>query len=85
MVDEELKANKQLTDYTVHDLNKDPAFPYPDNTFDVVTNCVRCGDGRTRGVAVMPGRRQQPATRSVSTAPPAHTHPPPLPSAAWTT
>jgi SAM-dependent methyltransferase len=42
MVAEELKANPVLTDWTVHDLNKDPKLPYPDNTFDVVTNCVRC-------------------------------------------
>lgn len=40
MVAEELKANKQLTDWVVHDLNKDPSLPYPENTFDVVTNCV---------------------------------------------
>ncbi|GBF98355.1 ubiquinone menaquinone biosynthesis methyltransferase [Raphidocelis subcapitata] len=40
MVEEELKANKQLSDWVVHDLNKDPALPFPDNTFDVITNCV---------------------------------------------
>jgi hypothetical protein len=40
MVAEELKANKQLTDWVTHDLNKDPIMPFPDATFDVVTNCV---------------------------------------------
>jgi len=37
---EELKQNKQLTEWTVRDLNIEPSLPYPDNTFDVVTNCV---------------------------------------------
>ncbi|KAJ9507188.1 hypothetical protein QJQ45_004811 [Haematococcus lacustris] len=37
---DELKRNPQLTDWLVADLNKDPKLPYPDNTFDVVTNVV---------------------------------------------
>lgn len=35
----ELSENKQLTSFDVKDLNKDPTFPYEDNTFDKVT-CV---------------------------------------------
>ncbi len=37
---EELEKNSILTDYVVADLNTKPAFDFPDNTFDVVTNCV---------------------------------------------
>lgn len=40
MNEEELKRNSILTDYTVRDLNEEPKLPYPDNTFDVVTNAV---------------------------------------------
>jgi len=35
----ELKENKQLSEYTVRNLNKEPVLPYPDASFDVVT-CV---------------------------------------------
>eukprot|EP00953_Heterococcus_sp_UTEX-ZZ885_P008009 4807-Heterococcus_DN1.PRE.2 len=35
----ELSQNKQLDSYDVRDLNVNPAFPYPDSSFDVVT-CV---------------------------------------------
>lgn len=35
----ELSQNKQLTSFDVKDLNKDPTFPYDDESFDVVT-CV---------------------------------------------
>lgn len=35
----ELKQNKQLTQYVVRDLNKEPTFPFDDNSFDFVT-CV---------------------------------------------
>ena len=35
----ELKQNTQLSEYVVQDLNINPVFPYPDNTFDYVT-CV---------------------------------------------
>eukprot|EP00798_Chlamydomonas_sp_ICE-L_P010440 gene10440-8392_t len=36
----ELAKNPQLTEYSVKDLNADPVFPYEDNSFDVITNCV---------------------------------------------
>ncbi len=32
----ELKANSQLSDYRLHDLNQNPALPYEDESFDVV-------------------------------------------------
>lgn len=37
---EELQKNPILTDYVVQDLNASPVLEFPDNTFDVVTNCV---------------------------------------------
>jgi ubiquinone/menaquinone biosynthesis C-methylase UbiE len=37
---DELARNEQLTDYVVHDLNADPTLPFPDNSYDVITNCV---------------------------------------------
>ncbi len=39
----ELAANPRLTEWTVHDLNADPALPYPDGSFDacVVTVSVQ--------------------------------------------
>lgn len=40
MNEEELKANKEVTEYVVHDLNLEPALPFPDDTFDVITNAV---------------------------------------------
>ncbi len=40
MNEEELEANPTLTDWVVHDLNKDPVLPFADDTFDVVTNVV---------------------------------------------
>jgi hypothetical protein len=40
MNEDELKKNPILDDYVVRDLNEDPSLPYPDNTFDVVTNAV---------------------------------------------
>eukprot|EP01031_Cornospumella_fuschlensis_P027792 gene27792-33567_t len=39
MVQAELSANKQLTEYAVKDLNVDATFPYPADSFDFVT-CV---------------------------------------------
>lgn len=33
---QELKANRQLTDYRVHDLNKDPGLPFDSDAFDLV-------------------------------------------------
>jgi ubiquinone/menaquinone biosynthesis C-methylase UbiE len=35
----ELSKNEQLSEYVVQNLNKDPKFPFPDNSFDTVT-CV---------------------------------------------
>lgn len=40
MVERELAANKQATEYVAKDLNKDPRLPYGDNEFDFVTNVV---------------------------------------------
>ena len=40
MNEEELRANDQLTEYTVKDLNVDPKLPYEDNSFDAVLNAV---------------------------------------------
>lgn len=37
---DELARNKQLTEFSVKDLNVDPTLPYEDNSFDVITNCV---------------------------------------------
>jgi SAM-dependent methyltransferase len=37
---EELARNVQLTDFVVHDLNRDPELPYPTASFDVVLNAV---------------------------------------------
>jgi SAM-dependent methyltransferase len=36
----ELSRNKDLTEYTIHDLNKNPSLPFPDNMFDAVINTV---------------------------------------------
>lgn len=36
----ELSQNKALTETVLHDLNKTPALPFPDDTFDVVLNTV---------------------------------------------
>ncbi len=47
----ELKKNPQLTEYVLHDLNKDPRLPFPDNRFDVVINTVSV-DYMTRPVEV---------------------------------
>jgi len=40
MVEKELAANKQATEYVAKDLNKDPRLPFGDNEFDFVTNVV---------------------------------------------
>lgn len=40
MNEAELKRNRQATDYTLKDLNKDPTLPFEDGTFDFVTNVV---------------------------------------------
>jgi len=36
----ELRKNKVLSETVIHDLNKDPYLPFPDNRFDVVVNTV---------------------------------------------
>lgn len=40
MNEEELKANKEASEYVVHDLNLEPDLPFPDNSFDIITNAV---------------------------------------------
>ena len=47
----ELKKNKKLTRYVLHDLNQDPHLPFPNCTFDVVINTVSV-DYMTRPIAV---------------------------------
>ena len=37
---QELAANSRLSDWTVHDLNREPELPYPDTSFDAVLNAV---------------------------------------------
>jgi SAM-dependent methyltransferase len=37
---EELAANRRLDDWVVHDLNREPALPYSDASFDAVLNAV---------------------------------------------
>lgn len=36
----ELKKNKNLKDYFIHDINKDPVLPFDDNYFDAVINSL---------------------------------------------
>lgn len=36
----ELKTNQALTEYVLHDLNKNPVLPFEDDSFDVVLNTV---------------------------------------------
>merc|ERR1712060_838579 len=40
MVEKELAANKQATEYAARNLNSDPRLPYGDGQFDFVTNVV---------------------------------------------
>ena len=47
----ELKANRALTDYVLHDLNRSPALPFDDAGFDAVINTVSV-DYLTRPVEV---------------------------------
>lgn len=47
----ELKQNADLTEYALHDLNRDPRLPFPDNRFDAVINSVSV-DYMTQPVAV---------------------------------
>jgi len=36
----ELKQNQSLSEYVIHNLNKDATLPFPDNYFDIVLNTV---------------------------------------------
>jgi SAM-dependent methyltransferase len=47
----ELAKNKQLSDYVTQDLNINPIFPFPDDSFDFVT-CVVSVDYLTRPLEV---------------------------------
>jgi SAM-dependent methyltransferase len=47
----ELAENKSLSEVVIHDLNRDPHLPFPDNTFDAVINTVSV-DYMTRPVEV---------------------------------
>lgn len=51
MNEAELKANKQLSQYVVQDLNVNPVFPFPENSFDYVT-CVVSVDYLNRPLEV---------------------------------
>lgn len=51
MNEEELKANKQLTNYNIQDLNENPLLPYDDDSFDFVT-CVVSVDYLTKPLQV---------------------------------
>jgi len=48
---DELSVNKQLDDFVVQDLNENPIFPFPQETFDIVT-CVVSVDYLTRPLEV---------------------------------
>lgn len=47
----ELSQNKQINEFVVRDLNKDPNFPFEANTFDFVT-CVVSVDYLTKPLEV---------------------------------
>ncbi len=47
----ELRGNKALSEYVLHDLNRDPRLPFPADTFDSVINTVSV-DYMTRPVEV---------------------------------
>ena len=47
----ELSQNKQINEFVVRDLNKDPSFPFESNTFDFVT-CVVSVDYLTKPLEV---------------------------------
>lgn len=52
MNEEELRSNPRLDDYVIHDLNENPALPYPGSAFDAATICVSV-DYLTRPVEVL--------------------------------
>ncbi len=47
----ELKQNSDLTECVLHDINRDPRLPFPDNRFDAVINTVSV-DYMTQPIAV---------------------------------
>ena len=47
----ELSENSRLSEYVLHDLNRDPVLPFPDSCFDVVLNTVSV-DYMTRPIEV---------------------------------
>jgi SAM-dependent methyltransferase len=49
--EKELKCNRTLSNFVVHDLNQDPTLPFTDNTFDAVINTASV-DYMTRPVEV---------------------------------
>ena len=49
---EELAANRQLSEWVVRDLNKQPVLPYADDSFDAVT-CTVSIDYLTQPLSVM--------------------------------
>ena len=53
----ELKANKALGEYLIHDLNRDPLLPFEDREFDVILNVVSV-DYLTRPVEVFAEARR---------------------------
>ena len=52
MNQDELDANEAATERICHDLNRTPALPFPDESFDAVTCCVSI-DYLVRPVAVL--------------------------------
>merc|ERR1712032_450287 len=54
MNEEELRANDQLTEYAVQDLNESPRLPYEANSFDAVLNAVSV-DYMTKPHSALPG------------------------------
>ena len=40
MNEAELRANPRLDEFAVHDLNRDPELPWPDESFDAIVNAV---------------------------------------------
>jgi hypothetical protein len=53
----ELSKNPALTEWCLHDLNKNPILPFANDTFDVVLNVVSVDYMTIRGRAHTPGRR----------------------------
>jgi SAM-dependent methyltransferase len=63
---QELAKNPAATEFLVRDLNEDPTFPFEDNSFDVITNCVSVDYlTRPREVFAELGRILRPGGRAV--------------------